>query len=50
MNTVSEYAQVIAQTKAMVDDPTVGELAVQHGLQVLNVTWEEDSAYSETWP
>ncbi len=48
MNAASKYAQVIAQTKAMVDDPTVGELARQHGLQVLNVTWEDTARYDNS--
>ena len=48
MNAASEYAQVIARTTAMVDDPTVQDLAGQHGLDVLNVTWEDTARYDDS--
>ncbi|MCY2991487.1 MAG: hypothetical protein NTY19_26970 [Planctomycetota bacterium] len=39
------YQKVVAATAAMVSDPAAGWLAMKHGLQVLNVTWEDTARY-----
>ncbi|HMP03296.1 MAG TPA: hypothetical protein PKD86_15285 [Gemmatales bacterium] len=40
-----EYAEVVRRTAAMVHDPKVQRLAEQHGLQVLNLTWEDTGRF-----
>jgi len=39
------YKQVIDKTRSMVGDRTAQQLAQQHGLNVLNVTWEDTGRY-----
>ncbi len=39
------YRQVIADSAAMVHDAQATALAAEHGLQVLNVTWEDTGRY-----
>jgi hypothetical protein len=39
------YKQVIEKTVGMVSDGTVTQLAAKHGLNVLNVTWEDTGRY-----
>lgn len=39
------YREAIAKTAGMVSDPTAQRLAQKHGLQVLNVTWEDTGRY-----
>src|SRR5262245_37339259 len=39
------YAQVVQQTAAMVGDAEAQQLAQKHGLQILNVTWEDTGRY-----
>ncbi len=42
---LASFREVIAQTAAMVYDSTARELAGAHGLQILNVTWEDTGRY-----
>ncbi|MCA9776770.1 MAG: hypothetical protein KC800_08645 [Candidatus Eremiobacteraeota bacterium] len=42
---LASFRQVIAQTAAMVGDQTARDLAGAHGLQILNVTWEDTGRY-----
>lgn len=39
------YRRVIEQTAAMVSDPEARGLAARHGLEILNVTWEDTGRY-----
>jgi hypothetical protein len=41
----SAYQQVIQKTQGMVSQPQAQQLASKHGLQVLNVTWEDTGRY-----
>jgi hypothetical protein len=41
----SAYQQVIQKTAAMVSQAQAQQLAAKHGLQVLNVTWEDTGRY-----
>ncbi len=45
MKTNDNYSDVIAKTTAMVQDKAVQRLAARHGLQVLDVTWEDTARY-----
>lgn len=40
-----EYCDVVARTAGMVSDENARQLAGQHGLNVLNVTWEDTGRY-----
>jgi hypothetical protein len=40
-----EYGNVIAKTASMVGDQTSQALSAKHGLQILNVTWEDTGRY-----
>jgi hypothetical protein len=42
------YAQVVADTASMVSDARAQELAAQHGLQILNVTWEDTGRFQDS--
>lgn len=42
------YGKVIADTAAMVRDPAAQALARKHGLQILNVTWEDTGRYKNS--
>lgn len=39
------YADVVAKTAGMVGDGEAGKLAQKHGLQILNVTWEDTGRF-----
>ena len=43
-----DYLQAIDNTAAMVWDQHAQELASQHGLQILNVTWEDTGRYKNS--
>ncbi len=43
-----QYGQVIDRTKAMIRDPEARELAAEHGLQILDVTWEDTGRYDNS--
>lgn len=45
MKTAEAYSQVIAKTAAMVEDESVQRLAGQHGLHVMNITWEDTARF-----
>ena len=45
MKITDDYAKVIAKTTEMVQDEAVQNLAQKHGLQVLNVTWEDTARF-----
>jgi hypothetical protein len=40
-----DYAEVVNKTAGMVRDPEVQRLARRHGLEVLNVTWEDTGRF-----
>ncbi len=42
------YGQVVYETSEMVQDATAQRLASNHGLQVLNVTWEDTGRYKNS--
>jgi hypothetical protein len=42
------YAQVIAKTEAMAGDAAARQLAVRHGLQILNLTWEDTGRFKDS--
>ena len=42
------YRQVVADSAAMVSDPEAQALAAKHGLQILNVTWEDTGRYDNS--
>jgi hypothetical protein len=44
-NMIDSYRQVIADTVAMVNDAEAQRLASQHGLNILNVTWEDTGRF-----
>jgi len=44
--TPKDYADVIHDTAGMTDDRTARALARRHGLQILNVTWEDTGRYT----
>ncbi len=41
----NDYSEVVAKTAGMVSDPAVQALARKHGLEVLNVTWEDTGRF-----
>jgi len=43
-----DYKQVVADTAAMVSDPKATESAQSHGLQILNLTWEDTGRYQNS--
>ena len=43
-----QYGQVIDRTKAMIRDPEAQRLAAEHGLQILDVTWEDTGRYDNS--
>ena len=43
-----EYQQVVADTAAMVSDPQATQAAQSHGLQILNLTWEDTGRYQNS--
>ncbi len=45
MPTTDPYIQVIQKTKGMVSDKAVQKLAGKHGLNVLDVTWEDNARF-----
>lgn len=45
MTTADAYSQVIKKTMDMVHDKAIQRLAEQHGLHVLNVTWEDTGRF-----
>ncbi len=48
MKVTDEYSKVVDKTKAMVRDETAQRLAVQNGLHVLDVTWEDTARYDNS--
>ncbi len=48
MKSYDRYSDVIAKTTAMVQDKAVQRLAARHGLQVLDVTWEDTARYDSS--
>ena len=44
----SNYPQVVAQTAGMVNDTEARQLAAKHGLDVLNVTWEDTGRFKNS--
>jgi hypothetical protein len=42
---VGDYRSAIHRTVGMVGDPVARNLAAKHGLQILNVTWEDTGRY-----
>jgi hypothetical protein len=48
MTTIYEYATVIANTTSMVEDETAQSLAQKHGLQILDVTWEDTARFDDS--
>jgi len=45
MKRTDDYAEVISKTTAMVRDEAVQRLAQEHGLHVLDVTWEDTARF-----
>ena len=45
MKAADDHTKVIAKTTAMVQDEAVQKLAKEHGLQVLDVTWEDTARF-----
>jgi hypothetical protein len=45
MSNVVDYGTVIAQTARMVSDQKAQLLASNHGLEILNVTWEDTGRF-----
>jgi hypothetical protein len=45
---VIAYRAVVARTAGMVSDPEAMRLAAAHGLQVLNVAWEDTGRYKDS--
>ena len=43
-----QYGQVIDRTKAMIRDLEAQRLAAEHGLQILDVTWEDTGRYDNS--
>jgi hypothetical protein len=43
-----DYQQVVAKTAGMVGDAKVQQLANKHGLQVLNLTWEDTARFQNS--
>ncbi|CAN5839234.1 hypothetical protein BH23CYA1_BH23CYA1_06550 [soil metagenome] len=43
-----QYGQVIDRTKAMIRDSEAQSLAAEHGLQILDVTWEDTGRYDNS--
>lgn len=43
-----DYQQVVADTAAMVSDPKATRAAQSHGLQILNLTWEDTGRYQNS--
>ncbi|MGC9521594.1 MAG: hypothetical protein ACP5HG_06895 [Anaerolineae bacterium] len=43
-----EYVEAIERTAAMVWDPDAQRLVSQHGLEILNVTWEDTGRYYDS--
>src|SRR5262249_55069760 len=43
--TVDEYPEVVRKTAAMVHDREAQRLAKKHGLEVLNLTWEDTGRF-----
>lgn len=41
----ADYPQAIRQTAAMVSNPQAQQMAGKHGLQILNLTWEDTGRY-----
>lgn len=48
MPTTDTYAQVITKTTGMVSDKAVQRLAKKHGLQVLDVNWEDTARFDDS--
>ncbi len=48
MTAITDYTQVIAKTTGMVRDTAVQALAQQHGLHVLDVTWEDTARFDNS--
>lgn len=48
MPTTDTYAQVITKTTAMVGDAAVQRLAQEHGLHVLDITWEDTARFDDS--
>src|SRR5262245_39728000 len=44
----SDYSQVIQQAASMVADQQAMQLAGRHGLQVLNLTWEDTGRFKNS--
>lgn len=42
------YQEVVADTAAMVSDPVATKAATSHGLQILNLTWEDTGRYANS--
>ena len=42
------YGEVIERTKSMIRDPEAQRLASEHGLQVLDITWEDTGRYDNS--
>src|SRR5262245_56389748 len=40
-----DFSEVVRKTAAMVHDPEAQRLAQRHGLQVLNLTWEDTGRF-----
>jgi len=43
-----DYKQVVADTAAMVSNPKATQAAQSHGLQILNLTWEDTGRYQNS--
>lgn len=43
-----DYAEVVRKTANMVHDPEAQRLAQQHGLQILNLTWEDTARFKNS--
>jgi hypothetical protein len=41
----ADYRRVVEQTAAMVSNPEARQMARRHGLDILNVTWEDTGRY-----
>ena len=48
MNEIGEYPSIIAKTTGMVSDEEVQRLAQDHGLHVLDVTWEDTARFDNS--
>ena len=48
MTPTDTYPQVIKKTTGMVDDRAVQQLAKKHGLNVLDITWEDTARFDDS--